>query len=123
MSFLTDPIAAFADWITHPMPKRVFSFNEGTKTDAHNLSIKGANLCIMSKNKLIKTPPGFVISSAACMEYQQKGELTTSLLNEIENGIHGIESASGKVYGPSSILQSPLLLLVRGGKHILHNLL
>jgi hypothetical protein len=40
MSFLAEPIKAFASWIEHPFKKRVVMFSEGSAHDVETLSIK-----------------------------------------------------------------------------------
>ncbi|MES9906319.1 MAG: PEP/pyruvate-binding domain-containing protein, partial [Sedimenticola sp.] len=47
---------------------RVFSFNEGDGKNKKLLGGKGANLCEMTQIGL-NVPPGFVISTEACLEY------------------------------------------------------
>ena len=48
--------------------KHVFAFEEGDGKNKKLLGGKGANLCEMTQIGL-NVPPGFVISTAACLEY------------------------------------------------------
>ena len=48
--------------------KYVFSFHEGDGKNKKLLGGKGANLCEMTQIGL-NVPPGFVISTEACMSY------------------------------------------------------
>ena len=91
--------------------KHVYSFAEG---DGHNKKLlggKGANLCEMTQIG-INVPPGFVISTEACLEYLDKDELPTDLLKEVEGQISQLEKTTGKTFGSGP---DPLLVSVRSG--------
>jgi pyruvate,orthophosphate dikinase len=47
--------------------KYVYAFHEGDGKNKHLLGGKGANLCEMTQIGL-NVPPGFVITTAACLE-------------------------------------------------------
>ena len=51
-----------------PTTKYVFAFREGNGKNKQLLGGKGANLCEMTQIDL-NVPPGFVISTQACMHY------------------------------------------------------
>ncbi|MCU7865276.1 MAG: pyruvate phosphate dikinase, partial [Candidatus Thiodiazotropha sp. (ex Lucinoma borealis)] len=48
--------------------RHVYSFHEGDGKDKKLLGGKGANLCEMTQFGL-NVPPGFVISTEACLDY------------------------------------------------------
>ncbi len=93
--------------------KRVFSFQEGDGKNKKLLGGKGANLCEMTQIGL-NVPPGFVISTDACLEYlaTQSGELPSGLMEEIRSHMLQVEQATGKGFGDP---QNPLLVSVRSG--------
>jgi phosphoenolpyruvate synthase/pyruvate phosphate dikinase len=57
--------------------KLVFSFAEGDGKNKKLLGGKGANLCEMTQIGL-NVPPGFVITTEACLDYLQAKEITRS---------------------------------------------
>ena len=65
--------------------KSVFSFTEGDGKDKKLLGGKGANLCEMTQIGL-NVPPGFVISTTACLSYldSPKDELPAQLITEVK---------------------------------------
>lgn len=115
MSFITQPIKAFTSWLSQPYRKRVYLFSEGSSKDTPLLSLKGANLCEMSKNRSLHVPPGCVISTAAAMEFYRSGELSEELVGEYTAAVYEVERAAGQVFGSVSSTVPPLLLCVRGG--------
>jgi phosphoenolpyruvate synthase/pyruvate phosphate dikinase len=54
--------------------KLVFSFAEGDGKNKKLLGGKGANLCEMTQIGL-NVPPGFVITTEACLDYLQAKEI------------------------------------------------
>ncbi len=91
----------------------VFSFEEG---DGHNkmlLGGKGANLCEMTQIGL-NVPPGFVISTAACLYYLDNAdhELPSGVMDEVRTQMQALEEKTGKTFGSSV---DPLLVSVRSG--------
>lgn len=72
---------------------------------------KGAGLADMT-NIGIPVPPGFTISTRACVFYLKKKEYPRGLLKEIEQGMKFIESVTGRKYGDR---ENPLLVSVRSG--------
>ncbi len=89
----------------------VYSFEKG---DPHNkmlLGGKGANLCAMTQIGL-DVPPGFVITTEACLAYLDRGRLPEGLLDEVRAHIGELERKTGKRFGSES---NPLLVSVRSG--------
>jgi pyruvate,orthophosphate dikinase len=58
--------------------KLVFSFAEGDGKNKKLLGGKGANLCEMTQIGL-NVPPGFVITTEACLDYLQAKEIPSGL--------------------------------------------
>ena len=54
--------------------KYVYAFEEGDGKNKMLLGGKGANLCEMTQIGL-NVPPGFVISTEACLAYLEQGRL------------------------------------------------
>jgi pyruvate,orthophosphate dikinase len=94
-------------------PKYVFSFREGDGKNKQLLGGKGANLCEMTQIGL-NVPPGFVISTEACLEYlaSPSRKLPASLMEQVRLHIREIEKQSGKKFGDE---KNPLLVSVRSG--------
>ena len=93
--------------------KQVFLFTEGDGKDKKLLGGKGANLCEMTQIGL-NVPPGFVISTEACLEFLNSGndELPAGIMNEVREQMKAVEEATGKVFGGED---NPLLVSVRSG--------
>jgi pyruvate,orthophosphate dikinase len=91
--------------------KHVFSFSDGDGQDKKLLGGKGANLCEMTQIG-INVPPGFVITTAACLDYLQKDELPESLMASIRDEIAQLEAVTQKTFGSG---RDPLLVSVRSG--------
>ncbi len=89
----------------------VYAFAEGDGKNKMLLGGKGANLCEMTQIGL-NVPPGFVISTEACLDYLKKGELPDGLLDEVRNQVGRIEKAVHKGFGSK---ENPLLVSVRSG--------
>ncbi len=95
-------------------PKKfVFSFKEGDGKNKHLLGGKGANLCEMTQIGL-NVPPGFVISTEACLSYLDHPgkDLPSGLMAEVKRQIAEVEKATGKRFGDPD---NPLLVSVRSG--------
>jgi len=76
---------------------------------------KGANLAEMMRIGL-PVPPGFTISTEACLEYIGKGNpFLDELWREVLSFMKGLEKETGKVFGGE---RSPLLVSVRSGAAI-----
>jgi pyruvate,orthophosphate dikinase len=91
--------------------KHVYSFADGDGRNKKLLGGKGANLCEMTQIG-INVPPGFVISTEACLEYLDKDALPADLLKEVEEQIRNLEKTTGKTFGSGP---DPLLVSVRSG--------
>ena len=89
----------------------VYAFTEGDGKNKMLLGGKGANLCEMTQIGL-NVPPGFVISTEACLDYLIVGELPQGLLEEVHSQIAKLERATHKEFGSE---QNPLLVSVRSG--------
>ena len=91
----------------------VFSFTEGNGHDKQLLGGKGANLCEMTQIG-INVPPGFVISTEACLAYLDTSDKTlpAGVMEEVRNQVAGLEAATGKGFGNAD---HPLLVSVRSG--------
>ncbi|MBT8089982.1 MAG: pyruvate, phosphate dikinase [Gammaproteobacteria bacterium] len=91
--------------------KRVYSFADG---DGHNKKLlggKGANLCEMTQIG-INVPPGFVITTEACLDYLKEDKLPAGLMQAVKEEIAQLEAATGKSFGKGD---DPLLVSVRSG--------
>jgi len=99
--------------MTKKGPKHVFAFTEGDGKNKKLLGGKGANLCEMTQIGL-NVPPGFVISTQACLEYLDTGsdELPAGVMKEVRKQMQAVEKATGKAFGGK---ENPLLVSVRSG--------
>ena len=94
------------------MKKYVYAFEEGKKEMKSLLGGKGANLAEMSKIGL-PVPPGFTITTEACIHYIEIGEkLEESLKESIFEHLADLEEKIGKDFGD---VNDPLLVSVRSG--------
>ncbi len=91
----------------------VFSFKDGDGQNKHLLGGKGANLCEMTQIG-INVPPGFVISTEACLAYldTEDHSLPSGVMEEVRKQVVLLEQASGKGFGNGG---DPLLVSVRSG--------
>ncbi len=100
--------------------KRVYTFGNGKaegKSDMKNLlGGKGANLCEMNLIG-VPVPPGFVITTDVCTEYNRDGKDTVVELMkaEVEAAVANIENIMGTQFGSN---ENPLLLSVRSGARV-----
>lgn len=92
----------------------IYSFHNGDGKNKVLLGGKGANLCEMTQIGL-NVPPGFVITTEACLDYLNNHHLPGGLMDEVRRHINDIEQASGKQFGASA---RPLLVSVRSGSAI-----
>ena len=93
------------------MKKLVYSFADGDGKNKTLLGGKGANLCEMTQIG-INVPPGFVITTEACLDYLEENALPDGLMAEIQEQIADLEKTTGKTFGKGS---DPLLVSVRSG--------
>lgn len=92
--------------------KFVYPFSEGHKDMKSLLGGKGANLAEMTGIGL-PVPQGFTITTEACNDYYNSGELIRSeILQEIDHALVTLEKEQGKGLGSN---QDPLLVSVRSG--------
>jgi pyruvate,orthophosphate dikinase len=96
--------------------QHVFSFEEGDGKNKKLLGGKGANLCEMTQIGL-NVPPGFVISTEACLEYlaSPNRSLPAGLIDAVHQHMKELENKTGKGFGDAD---NPLLVSVRSGSAI-----
>jgi len=95
------------------MYKWVYAFSEGDGSDKQLLGGKGANLCEMTQIGL-NVPPGFVITTEACLHYLESGEkaVPDDLMEQVRQHMTQVEELTGKGFGNAA---NPLLVSVRSG--------
>jgi len=93
-----------------------YSFKKGDGKNKTLLGGKGANLCEMTQIG-INVPPGFVISTEACLGYldTEDRELPAALMDQVHEQIKVLEAQTGKSFGDP---ENMLLLSVRSGSAI-----
>ncbi len=96
------------------MTKYVYSFDEGSKEMKELLGGKGANLAQMTSIGL-EVPPGFTVTSEACLEFLERGQLPEEIHEQLEDKMHHLEEETGKEFGDP---KNPLLVSVRSGAAI-----
>ncbi len=91
----------------------VYSFKDGDGKNKKLLGGKGANLCEMTQIG-INVPPGFVISTEACLDYldTKNPVLPTVLLDQVHQQVRTLEKDTGRGFGNADNM---LLLSVRSG--------
>jgi len=98
--------------------KRVYFFGDGQaegKAEMKNLlGGKGANLAEMNLIG-VPVPPGFTITTAECTIYQQTGELSDALKEEVRGVMGKVEAAMSKSFADPA---DPLLFSVRSGARV-----
>src|SRR5947208_9210418 len=85
--------------------KYVYDFSEGNKDMKDLLGGKGANLAEMT-NMGLPVPPGFTITTQACLSYLAESGFPDGLMPENETHLQSLEKAMGKTLGDQS---DPLL--------------
>ncbi|MBY0576984.1 MAG: pyruvate, phosphate dikinase [Gallionellaceae bacterium] len=91
--------------------KYVYEFEQGDGKNKMLLGGKGANLCEMTQIGL-NVPPGFTITTDACIAYLEKNKLPDGLMAEIKTYMLALEKKTGKGFGSGT---NPLLVSVRSG--------
>jgi pyruvate, orthophosphate dikinase len=91
--------------------KYVYDFSEGNKEMKDLLGGKGANLAEMTGMGL-PVPPGFTITTQACLTYLKEGGFPAGLTEEAESHLQSLEGAMSKRLGDDD---DPLLVSVRSG--------
>jgi len=84
---------------------------EGNKDMKNLLGGKGANLHEMT-NIGIPVPPGFTITTEACVYYFKNGSFPPDLEEEVKDNLKKLENLTGKTFGS---IDNPLLVSVRSG--------
>lgn len=93
--------------------KWAYSYQEGDGKNKQLLGGKGANLCEITQIGL-NVPPGFVISTDACLNYlaQPEHQLPEGVMAQTREQMAMLETATGKRFGSAT---DPLLVSVRSG--------
>jgi pyruvate,orthophosphate dikinase len=91
--------------------KHVYAFSDGDGQNKRLLGGKGANLCEMTQIGL-NVPPGFVITTEACLDYLDGAALPEGLMDAVQEEIAKLEAATGRTFGAGP---DPLLVSVRSG--------
>jgi pyruvate, orthophosphate dikinase len=91
--------------------KYVYDFHEGSKDMKDLLGGKGANLAEMT-NIGLPVPPGFTITTAACLASLDRGRFPDGLMDEVGGHLGSLEGSMGKRLGDAD---DPLLVSVRSG--------
>jgi len=91
--------------------KYIYAFSDGDGQDKQLLGGKGANLCEMTQIGL-NVPPGFVITTEACLDYLDGNALPDGLMDSIRKEVGKLEAATGRTFGTGP---DPLLVSVRSG--------
>ncbi|MCS6803068.1 MAG: pyruvate, phosphate dikinase [Chloroflexota bacterium] len=92
--------------------KWVYLFHEGNASMRDLLGGKGAGLAEMT-NAGLPVPPGFTITTSACVAYTNAGGVfPPGMWEQTLEALHAIEQATGKRFGDPA---NPLLLSVRSG--------
>ncbi|MEJ2315691.1 MAG: pyruvate, phosphate dikinase [Gammaproteobacteria bacterium] len=91
----------------------VYAFEDGDGKNKKLLGGKGANLCEMTQFGL-NVPPGFVITTEACLTYLDNGSsaLPDGIMDEVRVQMQQVEAKTGKGFGDAD---NPLLVSVRSG--------
>ncbi|MEQ1500606.1 MAG: pyruvate, phosphate dikinase [Myxococcota bacterium] len=93
----------------------IWTFDEGDGTDKALLGGKGAGLCEMTRLGL-PVPPGFTITTAACIQFLTSGEKWPDGLDaELTTAIAALEAKTGRQFGDD---RDPLLVSVRSGSAV-----
>jgi pyruvate, orthophosphate dikinase len=93
--------------------KWVYDFSEGSKEMRDLLGGKGANVAEMTRvlgEDVV--PPGFTITTEACVEYMRTGQEPDGLERQVADALKRLQERAGKRFGDDS---DPLLVSVRSG--------
>jgi pyruvate, orthophosphate dikinase len=93
------------------MTTYVYDFAEGNKDLRDLLGGKGANLAEMT-NMGLPVPPGFTITTEACLEFLRRGGEPPGLLEEVGRHLRTLQRAMGRDLGDPD---DPFLVSVRSG--------
>ncbi|MBI3180525.1 MAG: pyruvate, phosphate dikinase [Myxococcales bacterium] len=89
----------------------IYAFEEGDGKNKMLLGGKGANLCEMTQIG-INVPPGFTITTEACLAYLERNQLPEGLMEEVRRHTQRVEKKVGRAFGNKD---NPLLVSVRSG--------
>jgi pyruvate,orthophosphate dikinase len=93
--------------------KWVYEFSEGSKDMRELLGGKGANVAEMTRILgADRVPPGFTITTEACVGYMGSGEFPEGLDEQVDEALRALEERAGKTLGDA---EDPLLVSVRSG--------
>src|SRR3990172_4701530 len=93
------------------MKTYIYAFENGDGKNKILLGGKGAGLCEMTQIGL-NVPPGFVVTTEACLAYLESNRLPDGLMDDIKGHMAAMEKKTGKGFGSS---RNPLLVSVRSG--------
>ncbi len=93
------------------MTKYVYSFEEGSAEMKDLLGGKGSNLAQMTQIGL-KVPPGYTVTTEACLEYLDEGEMTDEIKDQMKSYMNELEEEMDQKFGDP---EDPLLVSVRSG--------
>jgi pyruvate, orthophosphate dikinase len=114
MGSATTRSRARPDQLAGTAPERwVYDFAEGSRDMRELLGGKGANVAEMTRvlgADLV--PPGFTITTAACVAYLHAGGEPDGLIEQVEAALERLERTSGNSLGDPD---DPLLVSVRSG--------
>jgi len=91
----------------------VYNYTEGDGKNKQLLGGKGANLCELTQIG-INVPPGFVITTEACLEYLKSPSksLPEGVMEQVRANLSDTEQKTGRIFGGAD---KPLLVSVRSG--------
>jgi pyruvate,orthophosphate dikinase len=99
--------------VTESKRKWVYDFSEGSKEMRDLLGGKGANVAEMTRVLgADKVPPGFTITTEACVAYMRDGREPDGLEDQVAEALARLERTAGKRFGSDD---DPLLVSVRSG--------
>ena len=81
--------------------KWMYAFENGDGRNKMLLGGKGANLCEMTRIGL-NVPPGFVITTEACLAYLEKNQPPEGPLDDIKSHMKALEKKTGKGFGSAA---------------------
>ncbi len=93
------------------MTKYVYSFQEGSAEMKDLLGGKGSNLAEMTDIGL-NVPPGYTVTTEACLEYLEEGEMTKKIRKQMKKHMKKLEKKMDQNFGDP---EDPLLVSVRSG--------
>ncbi|MBS3816681.1 MAG: pyruvate, phosphate dikinase [Candidatus Thermoplasmatota archaeon] len=93
------------------MSSYVYSFEEGSADMKDLLGGKGSNLAEMTTIGL-KVPPGFTVTTEACLEYLEEERLPEEIKEEMKGYMEELEETMDQNFGDP---EDPLLVSVRSG--------